>query len=76
MARALAYSGFVTIAGGSGRLPGVEASTHNAALRLTRRTLAGQGYRVVRAESRVGHVVLQRPDGVRALVEVERVLPW
>lgn len=76
MARQLAYQGYITIEGGSGRLEAIASSSHNEALRRTRRLLSGQGYRVVRDESRVGHVRLQRPDGVRALVEVERVLPW
>lgn len=51
-----------------------EGRSHNNALHRTRRLFSGQGYRVVKEESRTGHVVLS--NGVnRAVIDIHAEHP-
>ncbi|QWY81878.1 hypothetical protein SEA_HONK_55 [Microbacterium phage Honk] len=62
------HTAFWSVNGGN-RFEGVRASTHNAALRETRRLFSGQGYRLDKTVSRVGHIELVGPMG-RAVIDV------
>lgn len=65
------YTAYYAVNGGT-RFTGWASKSHNAALRNTRRFFSGQGYRAVRDESIVGHVVLRDKSGNRVVIDVER----
>ncbi|UDL16215.1 hypothetical protein SEA_KOZIE_19 [Microbacterium phage Kozie] len=48
---------------------GYEGRSHNNVLHRTRRLFSGQGYRVVKEESRTGHVVLDNGSH-RAVIDI------
>lgn len=66
------YTAFYSIDGGT-EFAGWTSKSHNAALRKTRGFFSGEGYRVVREHSRVGHVVLLNKRGNRLVIDVRWV---
>lgn len=70
------FTSFYTVDGGT-RFEGVTSSSHNEALRRTRRLFSRQGFRVVRDETwmrtgQLAHVTLRNPAGTTVVVEVDR----
>jgi hypothetical protein len=64
------FTSFYSINGGH-RFEGVTATTHNAALVLTRKLFSGEGYRRLASECHTGHLVLQKADGTRLVIDIE-----